>query len=185
MLIVGLGNPGLEYKNTYHNVGFMVLDALLARLQKTLKEKGCGSHFVKIFAGGKKVIIAKPQTYMNLSGRAVKELLNSNGLKPEQAVVIFDELDIPAGNIRIRKCGSGGTHNGIKNIVEFVGQNIPRIRVGIGRPPAGWEIADYVLANIRRENEDQILDAVERTADALLELINGESLEQVMNKYND
>ena len=168
MLIAGLGNPGAEYKRTYHNVGFMVIDAVLNRLGKTLKESGCNAKYVKFFKGDKKVVLAKPQTYMNRSGIAVRQLLSHHNLKAENALIIFDDLDLPAGDIRIREKGSGGTHNGMKNVVEMCGQNIPRLRVGIGKPPEGFSVADYVLTTIKRHNEDEILAAIEQAADYVI-----------------
>ena len=147
ILIVGLGNPGKQYEHTRHNVGFDVIDVMADKYNISVTEKKhkalCGKGIIE----GQKVVLAKPQTFMNLSGESVAELLNFYKSDPEtELIVIFDDISLAPGNIRVRKKGSAGGHNGIKNIIAMTGtQNFMRIKVGVGDKPAGWDLADHVL----------------------------------------
>lgn len=166
ILIVGLGNPEEKYFKTYHNVGWLFLDALCdANDIEITKTKGKS----KIFEGqlyGKKVVIAKPLTYMNLSGQAVRELANS--YKPEKILIVYDDIDIEKGAYRFRENGSGGTHNGMKNIVELMGtQDIPRLRIGTKSEEKVYDLADYVLSKIDIES----MEKIESTFDDCIELV--------------
>ncbi len=184
-LIVGLGNPGKQYEHTRHNVGFDVMDALADKYRICIGEKKhkalCGKGVIE----GQKVILAKPQTFMNLSGESVAELLKYYKLDPEQELlVIFDDISLAPGGIRIRKKGSAGGHNGVKNIIAQTGtQNFIRIKVGVGEKPKGWDLADYVLGHFdaveRRKVEDAVADAV-RAAEMILK---GET-DRAMNDFN-
>ncbi len=185
MLIVGLGNPGARYEDTYHNMGFQVADRLAALLGVKIKEKSCAALVATLYVKGEKVIIAKPQTYMNLSGESVKQLLSANRLKPEDAVIVYDDVDLPIGNLRLRKEGSAGTHNGMRNIVAEVGAtDIPRIRVGIGHDAHGSELKDVVLSKVEWEYRDVVAKALDDAAAALREYIENRDFDAVMRKYN-
>lgn len=185
MLIVGLGNPGAKYENTYHNMGFQVVDRLAKLLGVQIKEKSCDALISTLFVKGEKTVIAKPQTYMNLSGVSVKQLLGANKLAPEDAVIIYDDVDLPIGNLRLRKEGSAGTHNGMRNIVAEVGStNIPRIRVGIGHDAHGCELRDIVLSKVEWEYRDVVAKALDDAAAALKEYIENKDFDAVMRKYN-
>ena len=159
ILIVGLGNPGMEYANTKHNAGFVVVDRLADETGVEITKKTCKS---LIFAGnlfGKSVVVAKPQTYMNLSGQAVVELVNF--YKPEKVLIVYDDVDLPYGTIRYRNSGSAGTHNGMRNIVDLTGRSdIPRIRVGIKPNETIYNLADYVLGKIEKEYKDDFEKSV-------------------------
>ncbi|MGN0351378.1 MAG: aminoacyl-tRNA hydrolase [Roseburia sp.] len=184
-LIVGLGNPGKQYENTRHNVGFDVIDALAEKYNISVTEKKhkalCGKGVIE----GVKVVLAKPQTFMNLSGESVVELLNYYKMDPEEEmIVIFDDISLAPGNIRIRKKGSAGGHNGIKNIIAQTGtQNFMRVKVGVGEKPKGWDLADHVLGHFSKEDrykvEDAIVDAMGATV-----LMLQEEVDQAMNEYN-
>jgi len=187
-LIVGLGNPGEEYENTPHNLGFMVVDRL------------AGSHAIRVSrkenmslvglgdVAGKRVAVAKPQTYMNLSGPAVKGLLERYELKPDRLIVVYDELDLPWGSLRIRMKGSAAGHNGVKSLIGSLGTNeFTRIRIGIdrrnseqGSPVKGEQ---FVLAPFKRAQKQDVEDTVVRAADAV-EFILAEGAAQAMTKYN-
>ena len=151
-LIVGLGNPGKKYEQTRHNVGFLVVDELLKELNLSLDQEGFKSFYTTYFYKGEKIIICKPQTYMNLSGEAVSELVSYYKISHEDIVVIYDDLDLPMGKLRLRTSGSSGGHNGIKNIINLLGdQNIKRIRIGISRDDK-YDVKDYVLSKISGED---------------------------------
>lgn len=184
-LIVGLGNPGKQYEHTRHNVGFDVMDALADKYNISISEKKhkalCGKGVIE----GQKVVLAKPQTFMNLSGESVAELLNYYKLDPEEELlVIFDDISLAPGGIRIRKKGSAGGHNGIKNIIAQTGtQNFMRIKVGVGEKPKGWDLADHVLGHFdsvdRKKVEDAFTDALRAT-----EMILQGEIDQAMNDFN-
>ena len=172
-LIVGLGNPGAKYAHTRHNVGFDVVDALARKLGVT------------IFIAGQKTILALPQTYMNLSGEAVSRLVRWYRLPPENLMVVYDDIDLPQGAIRIRKSGSAGTHNGMRSIVGLLGyENFPRLRVGVGQRRPGYELADWVLSHYLPGEEQEAADAAySLAADAIIEYITN-GVESAMCKYN-
>ncbi len=185
MLIVGLGNPGSLYENTVHNIGFMAIDCILDKLSLKLKEKGCESLYCNYFSGGDKCIIAKPMTYMNLSGVAVKQLMNKNKIDIQDIVIIYDDIDLPIGAVRIRKEGSGGTHNGMKNIIEEVGsKNILRIRVGVGDERGQMALKDYVLSKLRGERKEKIDKVLGKVSECIIEYIQNKDVDSIMRKYN-
>lgn len=184
-LVVGLGNPDKKYEHTRHNIGFDVIDALADKYNIRINEKKhralCGTGAIE----GVKVLLAKPQTYMNLSGESVAEILNFYKLDPEsEMLVIFDDISLEPGNIRIRKKGSAGGHNGIKNIIAMTGtQNFMRIKVGVGEKPQGWDLADYVLGRMDKEDQSRVEDAVKDAIEATVLVIRDE-VDKAMNLYN-
>ena len=184
-LIAGLGNPGRKYERTKHNVGFDVIDYVTDRHRIPFSgiqfQAECGKGII----AGQKVMLAEPLTYMNLSGEAVAALVNYYKLDPEEElIVIYDDISLDPGQIRVRKKGSAGGHNGIKNIIACLGTDkFKRIRVGIGVKPDRWDLADYVLAPFTPENREKIEDAIKDAADAL-ELILSGDMDEAMNRYN-
>ena len=184
-LIAGLGNPGRKYERTKHNVGFDVIDYVTDRHRIPFSgiqfQAECGKGII----AGQKVMLAEPLTYMNLSGEAVAALVNYYKLDPEEElIVIYDDISLDPGQIRVRKKGSAGGHNGIKNIIACLGTDkFKRIRVGIGAKPDRWDLADYVLAPFTPENREKIEDAIKDAADAL-ELILSGDMDEAMNRYN-
>lgn len=158
-LAVGLGNPGGEYRDTYHNIGFIALQELAARLNApALALKGNARVCVASF-GGERIVLCEPQTYMNLSGDAVAKVAAFYKIEPRDIIVIYDDIDMPKGAVRARKCGSAGTHNGMRDIVAKLGtQDFARVRIGTGLKPSYMELKDYVLAHIPQA-EQKILSA--------------------------
>lgn len=183
-IIVGLGNPTAQYDGTRHNIGFDCIDKIAEAYNIPLdfaKHKAvCGTGYIE----GQKVIIAKPQTYMNLSGESVQELLHYYKVDPENLIVIYDDISLDVGQLRIRKKGSAGGHNGIKNIIKMLGTDVfPRIKVGVGNKPAGWDLADYVLGRFSKEDQEFLVETKERVAKAV-ETILTEDMDAAMNIYN-
>lgn len=184
-LIVGLGNPGAKYAHTRHNVGFDVVDTLARKLGVTIGRERDEALLGECFIAGQKTILALPQTYMNLSGEAVSRLVRWYRLPPENLMVVYDDVDLPQGTIRIRKNGSAGTHNGMRSIVELLGyENFPRLRVGVGQRRPGYELADWVLGHYLPGEEQEAADAAYAlAADAIIEYITN-GIESAMCKYN-
>lgn len=184
-IVVGLGNPTRQYEGTRHNVGFDTIDYLVDEyrvLSSGLKHKAM---YGKGMIAGQKVILAKPLTYMNLSGESVAELVNYYKVDPEEElIVIYDDISLAPGYIRVRKKGSAGGHNGIKNIIAQLGTDkFKRIRVGVGEKPKNWDLADYVLSPFSKEERGLVDEAIGYACDAL-ELILQDDLDGAMNKYN-
>jgi PTH1 family peptidyl-tRNA hydrolase len=182
-LIVGLGNPGEEYENTPHNLGFMVIDRLAESNAIRVSRKENTSFVGLGESGGKHVALAKPQTYMNLSGPAVRGLLERYELKPDRLIVVYDELDLPWGSLRIRIKGSAAGHKGVKSLIGSLGTNeFTRVRLGIdpGNPVKGEQ---FVLAPFKRAQKQDVEETVGRAADAV-EFILAEGAAQAMTKYN-
>ena len=164
ILIVGLGNPEDKYKMTYHNVGFLVLDALCEKYDIYLTKSKCKSLVFEGNINGKKVVIAKPQTYMNNSGQAVVELTNK--FKPEKTLIIYDDIDIAKGTIRYRQNGSAGTHNGMRSVISLMGtQDINRLRIGIKSEQTVYDLADYVLSKMDLQSYEKIDSAIQNAVD--------------------
>lgn len=184
-LIVGLGNPGRQYEHTRHNVGFDVMDALADKYNISISEKKHRALCGKGVIGGQKVVLAKPQTYMNLSGESVAELLHYYKLDPEsEMLVIFDDISLAPGGIRIRKKGSAGGHNGIKNIIAQTGtQNFMRVKVGVGEKPKGWDLADHVLGRFDAADRERVETAI-GDAVAATELVLSGEIDAAMNEFN-
>ena len=185
-LIVGLGNPGLSYKKTRHNAGFSALDVLAEQIGVRLRTKGFSALYGEGRIGNERVILCKPQTYMNLSGDAVQQLLHFYKLDPEKLIVLYDDIDLPIGSLRIRANGSAGTHNGMRNIIKEIGtENFPRLRIGF-KPEGECRIPliDLVLSGIKQEDEQVFNSALNKGADACLDFINGEKISSLISKYN-
>ena len=183
-IITGLGNPGTEYAKTKHNVGFMFVDALADKLGVTEWKDKFDAKIGEGRIGMEKVLLVKPQTYMNDSGRAVGPVMNFYKLTPEDLIVAHDDMDIPAGTIRIRKKGSAGGHNGIKSILAHIGdEHFSRVRIGIGRPLPGWTVVNHVLAAFSEEDAPKITEAINYLIPAV-ECIVNEDVDMAMNRYN-
>lgn len=180
-LIAGLGNPESRYDNTFHNMGFNMVNEIAASYCLKFKKLECRA----ITTVKKDLILAKPQTYMNLSGESIQSLLVKYKIDFSDVMIIYDDIDLPVGSIRIRKGGSGGTHNGMRNIISCIGsENFPRMRIGIGRPPEGMDLADYVLSGITRKDHAVFEEVSRRVVQAAHAFADGESIEELMSKYN-
>lgn len=183
-LIVGLGNPGLSYQDTRHNIGFMVMDVLAAKLGATFQvEKRWEAHVAK-FTGG---FLMKPQTYMNLSGRAVGQVGRYYKIPPHETLVVFDDVDLPLGRLRIRPSGSAAGHNGLKSLISSLSTDLfPRVKVGIGADngrPAGDRLVGHVLGKFSNEEKAAVAQAVDRAAEAVLSALKN-GLGAAMNLFN-
>jgi len=165
IIIVGLGNVGDRYAHTYHNLGFLTAECLALRFNAEFIKKECDALTAHAEYRGKKVILAKPQTMMNLSGRAVQKLLKFYKCEPKDLLVIFDDIDIEKGKIKFKERGSGGTHNGMRDIVFLIDEEFPRIKVGCGRPPEGRDLASFVLSQIPKSDRKVFASAIEDAAD--------------------
>lgn len=183
--IVGLGNPGKKYENTRHNAGFIAVDYISKELGITLKSFKFQALYEICELSGKKVIILRPQTFMNLSGESVKEVMSFYKIPAEKVIIIFDDISLPVGKMRIRKSGSHGGQNGIKNIIQVCGTDkFPRIKIGIGQKPnAEWELANWVLSQFTVEDR-RYLDIVVENVKNAVELILQGDIEKAMNNYN-
>ncbi len=168
-VIVGLGNPGRKYERTHHNAGFDVLEILADKLGIQISRSKCKALVGEGLIGRERVVLALPQTYMNLSGESVVALCNWYKPEYDQLIVVYDDTDLPLGQLRVRAKGSSGTHNGMKSIIYLLGRDdFPRVRVGIGRPPAGWDLSDYVLTGYDTPDErNTAFDAYRRAAEAI------------------
>lgn len=183
-IIVGLGNPGNEYAKTRHNVGFMLVDALAEHLNINLWKDKFNAQIAEGRIGTEKILLVKPQTYMNNSGEAVGPLMRWYKVTPEDIIVAHDDMDIPAGTIRIRKKGSSGGHNGIKSLIAHLGsENFPRVRLGVGRPLPGCSVVNHVLAPFPQEDKTAVDEAIKYLIPAV-ECIVNDSVDMAMNKYN-
>lgn len=186
LLVVGLGNPGDGYANTRHNIGFQVASKLAKRARIEFGVKAAESRIAEGSLGASKIAIARPQTFMNDSGKAVRKLLDRYRLPPERMVVVYDDIDLPLGTLRIREKGGSGTHNGMRSIVGVVGEAFPRIRVGVAPADPTTEIADlaeYVLAPFSADERAEADRAVERAAEAL-EVAMRDGLRRAMDRFN-
>ena len=184
-MLVGLGNPGSKYERSRHNVGFRAIDLLCAKL-------GCRADRLRLKAltgfcelGGQKVLLVRPMTYMNLSGQAVRPLADYYKIPPEHILVIFDDISLPVGKLRVRPEGSAGGHNGIKSLIAELGtQNFPRIKVGVGeKPHPDYDLADWVLSSFTAQEEKLLAPVLERAVEAARTVIES-GTQQAMNRYN-
>ena len=184
-IFAGLGNPGAEYAESKHNVGFMLADKLAAELNATDWRNNFNALVAETFLNGEKILIVKPQTFMNLSGEAVVPIADFYKIDLENLIVAHDDMDIPVGTIRLRKKGSSGGHRGVASIIQHFGglQNFPRVRIGIGRPPVNWTVNNHVLSKFNVEDAPKISEAVENLIPAVI-CIFSEGIERAMNKYN-
>ena len=172
-IVVGLGNPGRKYEHTRHNVGFDVLEILSQKYDIPIRKIRCKAVVGEGTIRGERVVLAQPQTFMNLSGESVVQLMNWYKTDPSKLIVVYDDVDLPEGKLRFRPNGSAGTHNGMRNIIYLLGKdNFPRVRVGIGRPAPGWDMKDWVLAPYHTpELRKTMFDAYMNAADAVATLI--------------
>lgn len=183
-VVVGLGNPGSSYARTRHNAGFWVVDRLVERHRLRFSEKEYRSHLARGRIGEDEVVVLKPQTFMNVSGEAVGRARRDLGLDPDDFVVVYDDLDLGLGRIRIRAEGGAGGHRGVESIIEALGaKRFPRVRVGIGRPPAGVDPVGYVLEPPPPEDLAILHEAVERAAEAV-EILLDQGVLAAMNRFN-
>ena len=183
-LIAGLGNPTREYEKTRHNVGFEAIDILADKAGTTVTEKKHKALYGKGYIGGQKVILAKPQTYMNLSGESIREIADFYKIEPENIIILCDDINLSEGQLRIRLKGSAGDHNGLKNIISHLGtQEFPRIRIGVGEKPRGMDLADYVLGRFPKEQQAVMEEAYRDAAEAACMMIE-DGADAAMNHYN-
>ena len=184
-LIVGLGNPGREYEATRHNMGFDVIDKLVEEYRIPQGGVKFNAMYGKGLIGGQQALLMKPLSYMNLSGGPIRDMLHYFKIDPEtEMIVIYDDISLAPGNLRIRKKGSAGGHNGIKNIIAMTGtQNFLRIKVGVGEKPAGWDLADHVLGHFDAADRAEVEKAIGHAVEAAEMMITGET-DAAMNRYN-
>lgn len=183
-IIVGLGNPGKQYDNTRHNVGFEAIDILAEKYNISVTERKfrafCGSGFID----GQKVLLVKPQTYMNLSGESVIGAVQFYKCTEEDILVLCDDINLDVGRLRVRKKGSAGGHNGLKNIIAHLGtEEFARVRIGVGEKPAGYDLADYVLGHFSKSELETIGDGEREAAEAAAMWVT-DTVDQVMNRFN-
>lgn len=184
-LIVGLGNPGKDYEHTRHNCGFKAIDILAQKLGCKIDKGKFQGLYGQVIHNGTKLFLLKPQTYMNLSGRSVLQLSAYFSIPPQRIIVLFDDISLPPGKIRIRKDGSAGGHNGIKSIIQELGsQEFPRVKIGVGaKAHPEQDLADWVLSGFSKDEEKALVSALENTADAAVMIID-KGTEAAANKFN-
>jgi PTH1 family peptidyl-tRNA hydrolase len=182
-LVVGLGNPGSRYRATRHNLGFMVVDALGERWHVSVGGKRHGAELGTAQFASERVLLAKPQTYMNASGEAVAKLRRLYRLEPHDILAVYDDLDLPLGRVRLRGDGGAGGHNGVASLIAVLGKGFPRLRIGIGRPPGGADPVGFVLEPFTRAETDVAQSAVVRAAEGV-ECWLQDGLERTMNSLN-
>lgn len=183
-LIAGLGNPGRRYRHNRHNVGFMLVDRLAERLDLAFSRVESKALVAKGHYEGREVLLAKPQTYMNLSGQAISALIRSYQPPLSNVLIAYDDVDLPFGSLRLRPSGGSGGHKGMSSILERLGtEDIPRLRIGIGRPPGHMEAADYVLQDFSRGEAQDLALILERASEAVLTFIT-DGLIAAMNQFN-
>ena len=183
-LIAGLGNPSKNYEGTRHKIGFTMIDAIGEKFGIDVTTKKHKALVGRGIIDGMRVILAKPQTYMNLSGESIREIADFYKIEPENIIIIYDDISLDVGRLRIRKKGSAGGHNGIKNIIAHLGtQEFPRIKVGIGNKPEGWDLADYVLSKYSKAEQEALKEASDDVIGAVRLMIM-DDIDAAMNRYN-
>lgn len=183
-LIVGLGNPGDKYKNTRHNAGFMAIDQIIAEKGVTVKKVKYHAEVFETSFADNRVLMAKPQTFMNLSGDTVEEIINYHKIPVENVIVLADDVSLPPGKLRIRRKGSAGGHNGLKDIILKTGcDTFPRIKIGVGAKPPKWDLANWVLSEFSATEREKIDIAIKNVSLAL-ELMIGGDIDGAMSKFN-
>ena len=184
-IVVFLGNPGPKYNGTRHNAGFMAADAMAKQLQVSINKLRFKALTATVSIGGEKVLLLKPQTYMNLSGESVGQAAKFYKVNPEHIIVISDEVALPVGKLRIRKSGSAGGHNGLKNIIQHLGTDqFPRMRMGVGSAPhPDYDMADWVLGTFKNKDAEDMVALAEKVSDAVQCYIK-EGPDRAMNKFN-
>lgn len=184
-LIVGLGNPEKQYEKTFHNMGYIAVGDTAELFGVKFKKKECESLVAEAHINGEKVVLARPLTYMNNSGRAVKQLMAKYKIAPEKLLVIYDDYDLPKGKVRIRASGSAGTHNGMRSIIGETGlTNFARIRIGIRDEEVNIPIINYVLSEVRKDDYELFAKACKKAGEASAEFAKGLDIEKVMGKFN-
>lgn len=184
-LIVGLGNPGKQYETTKHNIGFLVLDALAANLGLSFNKTKFKSIYAEGNIGTEKVILVKPQTFMNLSGESVRPWMDYFDLTEEDVVIIYDDMDIPVGKIRLRIQGGHGGHNGVKSLIQHMGtKKFNRIRVGVGRPFPSQDVISHVLSPFSKDTVDDMKNSIHESVDAIKYWVNDKTFLETMNEFN-
>jgi PTH1 family peptidyl-tRNA hydrolase len=184
ILVLGLGNPGRKYERTRHNFGVRILHSLAKGLQVELKQKRCRSQLGRSRIGKKSVIFARPLTFMNNSGEAVAALVRYFKISLSDVIVLYDDIDLPLGKIRIRRKGTSGGHRGLESIIQELGSNeFPRLRIGIGRPPGGIDPRDYVLRNFTRSENVIVKEVTAQATEAVVSFLEN-GITRTMNKYN-
>lgn len=183
-IVAGLGNPGAEYSRNLHNLGFMTIDKLAEKYGVKFEKSGFSAKYSIINVNGVKVMFIKPQTFMNLSGVALRAAASYYKVPTGNIIVVYDDVDIPIGSVRIRQSGSAGTHNGMRSIVNELGSTeFPRVRIGI-KPDRPFSLIDYVLSNVRAEDVSSFDSAINVATDAIDEFIKGDSIEKIMCRHN-
>lgn len=183
-IVVGLGNPGDRFIQTKHNIGFITVDYLAERMGVKINKVKHKALIGEGALGGEKVMLVKPQTFMNLSGQSVMDIVGFYKVPLENLIVIYDDIDLPVGKVRIRPSGSSGTHNGMRNIIYLLGkQNFPRVRIGVGKQPDYMDLADYVMTKFTGEEVPLMEEAVKSSALAVEEIVKS-GINIAMNKYN-
>jgi PTH1 family peptidyl-tRNA hydrolase len=185
MMIVGLGNPGLQYDGTRHNIGFAAMDAICQKFDCRCKKMKFNAYMGDAVIGNKRVLLLKPLTYMNNSGQAVGEAARFYKISPENILVMYDDISLDPGVIRIRRKGSAGGHNGIKDIIEVLGSDaFPRVKIGVGaKPHPEYDLKDWVLGKFRGDEKDKVETALENTVKAVNELLS-RGIDSAMNKFS-
>lgn len=182
--MLDFGNPGIKYEETRHNAGFMVIDRLSQKMNIKVEKNDFQGLIGKGEINGEKIILVKPQTFMNLSGECVSEILNFYKLSPNELIVIYDDIDISMGKIKIKPKGSAGTHNGMRNIISLIkSEDFIRVRVGTDKPDKNIDLADYVLKRLSKEEKEKLDVAVENATKAVFEIIKN-GCQKTMNLYN-
>lgn len=184
-LIVGLGNPDKKYEKTFHNMGYIAVGDAAELLGAKFRKKECEASVAEAFVGGEKVVLARPLTYMNNSGRAVRQLMAKYKIDESNLLVIYDDYDLPKGKVRIRAGGSAGTHNGMRSVIGETGlQRFPRIRIGIRDEEVDVPIINYVLSEVKKDDYQLFADACHKAGEAAAEFARGADIEKVMCKFN-
>ncbi len=183
-LIIGLGNPEEEYSKTRHNMGFNAINKIAEKYEIEMKKTKFNGIYGRGNIEGEKVMLIKPQTYMNLSGKCVKEFLDFYKIEREKMIIIYDDMDVEPGKIKIRKQGSAGSHNGMKSVIsEIQTQEFPRIRIGIGRPIHENDKINYVIGNIPEEEMEKLEEGIEKAKEATIDIL-AKGIDHAMNKFN-
>ncbi len=181
-LIVGLGNPGIHYKYTKHNLGFIVLDLIIDNLCVNWIKKN-KSLVAEIFNRNEKVLLLKPQTFMNYSGEAVNDIMNFYKIKSQDVLIIYDDLDLPLGKIKIRSHGSSGGHNGLKSIISHIGDQFPRLKIGIGKAPLEWNTSNWVLSRFNKEEWKKLQPTLKLSTEIAFFWLEND-IQKNMHKFN-
>ncbi|MFP4698471.1 MAG: aminoacyl-tRNA hydrolase [Eubacteriales bacterium] len=183
-LIIGLGNPGLKYCATRHNIGFEVIERLSFDYNIKINQKKHKAHYGIGNINNEKVILVKPQTYMNRSGESIRSIMDFYQIDPSNIIIIYDDVSLEIGKLRFRKKGSAGGHNGIKNIIQHLNtEEFPRLKIGVGEKPPSWDLADYVLSRFSKEEIKEVTSVVKRASEAIAFFMRNK-ITAAMNKYN-